>query len=64
MSVRHSGHHSNGLDLPIFDRAEVRSHYYQLPWPAQRIRLRHGLTAAAALIVATEAGFALDGGGE
>ena len=33
-----------------------------LPWAAQRIRIRHGLTAAAALVTAREAGFNLNGG--
>lgn len=33
-----------------------------LPWAAQRIRLRHGLTAAAALVTAREAGYFLKGG--
>jgi hypothetical protein len=60
MSVSHKLPARNNENRPS---SEIAGNYHRftLPWPAQRIRLRHGLTHAAALIVATEAGFVLEG---
>ncbi len=51
-------------DLPLFEWADRHPIYSFLPLSARRLRQRHGLTPAAALVVAREAGFPVDGGYE